>query len=173
MTEGTPRRSRPSTPAELRARFGPPPARRPLGEAQVEDLRRRLNADPGLTMNPDEHRAYYTLGIVRDLPDVDALVRQVGNEALDTDGASRSRHYAAGILDAVAWARGDRDDAPVTGTPSKARSASTGEMHREATDASEVMQGVRICGHPGEYVTGVEATLLWLLCMSDAHPWNV
>lgn len=173
MTEGTPRRSRPPTPTELRARFGPPPVRQPLSEAQAEDLRHRLNADPGLTMNPDEHQAYYTLGIVRDASDVDALVRQVGNEALDTDGASHSRHYAAGILDAVAWARGDRGDAPVTGAPSKARLASTGEMHREATDAVEVMQGVRACGHPGEYVTGVETTLLWLLCMSGAHPWNV
>lgn len=173
MTEKTPRRSGPPTPAELRARYGAVlSSRTPLTDTQREDLRRRLNAHPGLTMNPAEHDAFYRLGIVRNAQDVDALVRQVGNEALDTDGGSSSRHYAAGILDAVAWARGERDTAPVTGNPSKTRLASTGEMHREATDAAEVTQGLRASGHPGEYVTGVESTLRWLICISDAHPWR-
>lgn len=162
----------PPTLAELRAAHPPVPPRGPATEAQKQGLRRRLNERPGMGLNAADHEAFYTLGVVRYDQDVDALVRAVGNESLDTDAASRTRHYAAGILDAVAWARGQQRQAPVTGTPAKGERASTGEMSGEATDAGEVLQGMRSSPHPNRYVVGVESTLLWLLCTSDAHPWN-
>lgn len=170
MTEGKPLHL--LTPAELRARFGTASPPRPLSPSEIEELQRRLNADGDLTLNPDEHRAYYQLGIVRYVQDVDALVARVSNEALDVAPASRSRSYAAGILDAVAWARGERREAPVTGTYSKARLPATVEMEREATDAAEALQGRATSGHPREYISGVECTLLWLVCSGNAHPWT-
>ncbi|MFY7069008.1 hypothetical protein ACOQFV_24385 [Nocardiopsis changdeensis] len=170
MTEGKPLHL--LTPAELRARYGTAPPPRPLTPQETEDLRRRLNADGDLALTPDEHRAYYQLGVVRYAQDVDALVARVSAEALDTAPASPARSYAAGILDAVAWARGERREAPVTGAHPRARLPSTGEMQREAADAAEVLEGRARSGHPRGYISGVECTLLWLVCSGNAHPWT-
>lgn len=160
------------TPDELRKRYPPQgPPRRLTGE-ELEELRRKLNADPEAALGEAELSGYYELGIVRYPDDIDDLAHRVRTKALDTPPAASARVYAEGILDAIAWARGERREAPVTGRIPKARLPRTAEMNREAADAAEALAGRGTSGRSQSYTVGVEATLLWLTCSSPADPWD-
>src|SRR5690606_7065414 len=96
----------------------------PLTDAELADLRARLNAhraeEGPLELTYPEEEGRYELGIVRYPRDVDRLAEQVRAESLDASPEASSREYAIGILDALAWARGEERDAPVTGTAPEA-----------------------------------------------------
>lgn len=160
--------------AEIRARHqspDPQPPRRLTG-AELDDLRARLNRGEH-PQGEAEHSAVYELGVIRYVEAVDDLVSRVHAEALDAAPDSTSRQYAAGILDAIAWARGERPDGPITGRTPATALPSTQDLEGEASAATRVLRGQQQAARElsTSYVSGVEATLLWALC-SSPDPWT-
>lgn len=159
----------------LKDRPPPPPApdSRPLDEAELTELRARLDAPGGsrITLPYRERRAYRAqLGIIRAPERVQALVRQVNHESADS--STEGQAYAAGVLDAVAWATGRRRDGPITGDVPAGERPRVAEVEREEYAAVDVLEGRRESIHPRAYVNGVEACLMWLVAGCDEPPWG-
>lgn len=156
----------------LAAKAPPSPPPRQLSPGELEDLRARLNRgeDP---RDETEHTAYYQLGIIRYTRDVDDLLTRVHQEALDAPPEASSRLYTAGILDAVAWARGELREGPATNRVEDTPRPETGPLSGEAAAASQMLSGQRPipAGVSTSYLSGVEATLLWLVC-TGPDPWT-
>ncbi|WP_150255217.1 hypothetical protein [Nocardiopsis deserti] len=173
MSEQRPR-YRMMTLAEIRARHqssDPQPPRRLTG-AELEDLRARLNRGEH-PRGEAEHNARYELGIIRYVEAVDDLISRVHAQALDAAPDSTSRQYAAGILDAIAWARGELPTGPVTNRRPATALPGTQDLEGEAAAAARVLRGQERAARElsTSYVSGVEATLLWALC-SAPDPWT-
>ena len=156
----------------LAAQAPPSPPSRQLSPSELEDLRARLNQgeDP---RDENEHAAFYQLGIIRYEHDVDDLLARVRDEALDTSPEASARLYAEGILDAVAWARGELREGPATNRVEDTPRPSTGALSGEAAAASQMLSGQRQIpvGMSKSYLSGVEATLLWTVC-TGPDPWT-
>lgn len=156
----------------LAAQAPPSPPPRQLSPGELEDLRARLNRgeDP---RDENEHTAYYQLGIIRYEHDVDDLLARVRNEALNASPEASSRRYAEGILDAVAWARGELREGPATNRAEGTPRPETGPLSGEAAAASQMLSGQRQipAGVSTSYLSGVESTLLWLVC-TGPDPWT-
>lgn len=156
----------------LNAQAPPSPPPRQLSPSELEDLRARLNQgeDP---QDENEHNAYYQLGIIRYEHDVDDLLARVRSEVLDTSPEATARLYAEGILDAVAWAHGEHHEGPVTNEVEDIPQPSTGALGSEAAAATQMLCGQRqiSAGVSTSYLSGVEATLLWLVC-AGPDPWT-
>jgi len=150
----------------------PPPDTSPLDDTEIEELRRRMDAPGGahLALTPREHRAWYRqLRIIRTPDRVRAVIRQVNADS--THSTAEGQDYAAGILDAIAWATGGRREGPVTGEAPDADVPRTGELLREMRAALDVLHRERDCTRPPAYVTGIEATMGWLVATVDDPPW--
>lgn len=149
----------------------PPSDTSPLTADELAKLRTRLNAPGGarIKLSLREHTAYYEMGVIRFSERITALLDQVRREA-----RADPRHglaYPRGIIDAVNWATGKRREAPITGDLSEGEAPQTVEIEREERAALEVLEGRRDSIHPRDYVTGVEATLMWLRAGCDDPPW--
>lgn len=149
----------------------PQPPRRLTG-AELDDLRARLNQGES-PQGEAEHSAVYELGLIRYPEAVDDLLGRVHAEALDASPEATSRDYAVGIMDAIAWARGERSDGPVTGRTPTTALPNTQDLEGEATAATRILRGQqqRAVNVTPSYVSGVEATLLWAVCTAP-DPWT-
>lgn len=160
--------------AEIRARHQSPDPQPPprLTGAELEDLRARLNRGER-PQGEAEHSAVYELGLIRYPEAVDDLISRVHAQALDAAPEATSRQYAAGILDAIAWARGERPDGPVTGRTPATALPSTQDLEGEASAATRVLRGQQQAAAElsTSYVSGVEATLMWAVC-TGPDPWT-
>src|SRR5699024_6286 len=132
MSTQPPRRRLPSL-DELRAlrdRLPPSPEPRQLSADELAGLRARPNRGEA-RRGANEHTAYYQRGIIRYEHHVDDLRARVADEALDAPPEATTRSYAEGILDALAWARGEQEQGPAPGrietTPVPGTGALAGE----------------------------------------------
>lgn len=144
----------------------------PLDEQARQELRERLNRIGGrnIALKPREFSAWYAMTVVRPPERVADLVVKV--QAESRRSRPGGRQYASGILDAVAWATGQRREAPITGTAPEGPLPTVGEMTREAEAGREVARRERESIHPQEYAVGVEACLMWLNAeYHDDPPW--
>ncbi|MBX9390607.1 hypothetical protein ACFPZ0_14515 [Streptomonospora nanhaiensis] len=143
-----------------------------LTDDELDRLRVRLNDAPDAQLNEAERWARYELGVIRMPEAVEKLAARVRREALDADPSATSRDYAAGILDTIEWARGEHREAPVTGQRPKGRLPATADLEREGGDAAEALSGqLDRRGLSTSYISGVEATCLWLVCLGP-DPWT-
>lgn len=149
-----------------------PQSPRRLTGTELDDLRARLNHGES-PQGEAEHSAVYELGLIRYPDTVDDLVSRVHAEALDASPEATSRRYAVGILDAIAWARGERPDGPVTGRTPGTALPSTQDLEGEAVAATRSLRGQQQAAVElsTSYISGVEATLLWAVCTAP-DPWT-
>src|SRR5699024_8768721 len=104
---------------------------------------------------------------------VDDLRARVADEALDAPPEATTRSYAEGILDALAWARGEQEQGPATGRIETTPVPGTGALAGEGAAASQMLSGGRKMAArvSTSYLVGVESTLLWLVC-TGPDPWT-
>lgn len=143
----------------------------PLSDAEREQLRARLDAPGGAQtkLQTREYEAWKHMPAIRTPQAIQALAVEVRaeNQTSDEDGGA----YGGGILAAIAWATGQTREGPITGRVPEGRVPTVSEMESEEDAAVRVLQYRQESIHPHEYVTGVEACLMWLRAGCDDAPW--
>lgn len=146
----------------------------PLTDEEVAELRRRLDGPGGhrlgLSLRERTARRRQLPAVIRTTERVQQLQRQVNRESVDSRAGGRA--YAEGILAAIAWAGGHRPDGPVTGKLADDVPPTYAAIREEQVAACEVQERTRSSRHAMDYVTGVEATLGWLIALTDEPPWD-
>jgi hypothetical protein len=158
--------------AELARMYArPDPGTRPLSDAEREQLRARLDAPGGskIALEPREYDAWMDMPAIRTLEAIQALAAEVRAEN-DPNEFNRGA-YGEGILAAIAWATGQTREGPITGRLPEGRVPTVSEMDDEEKAALRVLQARQERHHPVEFVTGVEACLMWLRAGCDDSPW--
>ena len=137
----------------------------PVTPEEGRELLRRIHVPGGakLPLNASEREFISSEPAVRDGEQVERLHR-----ALDQDGGEDL--YTRGIRAGLAYAEG-RTPAPLTGhqTDGLPRCA---DLREEAALGNESLQGAldELFPHSQDYIVGVEATCLWLICHTDMPP---
>jgi len=143
--------------------FDDPP---PVTPEEGRELLRRINAPGGakLVLNVAEHDFVFSGPAPRDGGQVERLHR-----ALEQDGGDGL--YVRGIRAGLAYAEGRTPAAPLTGHQPGGLPRCR-DLYREVAMANESLQGLldQPFPHPQDYVVGVEATCLWLICHTDMPP---
>lgn len=149
--------------AEQPGVFEDPP---PLTPEEGRGLLRKLNQPGGsrIVLNEAEHDFVFSGPAPRDRDQVERLHR-----ALEQDGGDGL--YVRGIRAGLAFAEGHTPAAPLTGHQPGGL-ARCRDLYREAARAGDSLQGLLDVPfpHPQDYVVGVEATCLWLICHTDMPP---
>jgi len=143
----------------------------PLSEDEKRQLRTRLNArgrEP-LDLEPREYDAWLDMTVIRSPEAVRELAATVRAESMTSQEGGRQ--YAGGILHAIAWTTGQVREGPITGRVPEGRLPTVSEMEDEERAAVRVLEWRQECRHPRDYVTGVEACLLWLRGAGHELPW--
>ena len=137
----------------------------PLGEDEKRQLRARLNAPGGAktSLKPREYEAWMAMTVIRS---PEAIAELAASVHADAPG-----EYGGGILHAIAWATGEVREGPITGQVPAGRLPTVSEMEAEERAAVRVLEYRQECRHPRDYVTGVEACLMWLRAGCDDSPW--
>jgi RNA polymerase subunit RPABC4/transcription elongation factor Spt4 len=143
----------------------PRPDMSPLSEAEKQQLRARLNdRGPGpVNLTPREYDAWMDMTVIRSPEDIAALAARVN---ADTPG-----EYGGGILHAILWATGQFQEGPITGRIPEGPLPTVSEMAAEEQAAVRVLRWQQECARPRDYVSGVEACLLWLRGAGHERPW--
>jgi hypothetical protein len=143
----------------------------PLSEAEKRQLRARLDAPGGAkaSLEPREYEAWKHMTVIRSPEAIRELAAAVRAESMTSQEGGRQ--YAGGILHAIAWATGQVREGPITGGVPEGRLPTVSEMEDEERAAVRVMEWRQECIRPRDYVTGVEACLLWLRAGGDDLPW--
>lgn len=144
----------------------------PLSADEKRQLRARLDSRRGpepLTLPPREYDAWMDMTVIRSPEAVRELAATVRAESMASEEGGRQ--YAGGILHAIAWATGQVREGPITGRVPEGRLPTVSEMEDEERAAVRVLEWRQECIHPRDYVTGVEACLLWLRAGGDDLPW--
>lgn len=132
------------------------------------ELVRRLNEPGGaqLPLNESEHEFILSEPAVRDGDQVERL-----HQVLDEDGGNDL--YSRGIRAGLAYAEG-RTPAPLTGHEPDGLPLGE-DLYREVAVANESVQGAldQPLPHPQDYIVGIEATCLWLICHTDSPPLDL
>jgi len=149
----------------------PDPDMSPLSEDEQRQLRARLDAPGGAktSLAPREYDAWLDMTVIRSPEAVRELAATVRAESMTSQEGGRQ--YAGGILHAIAWATGQVREGPITGRVPGNRLPTVSEMEDEERAAVRVLEWRQECIHPRDYVTGVEACLLWLRAGGDDLPW--
>jgi len=149
----------------------PVPDMSPLSDEEKQQLRARLDGrGPGpLGMTPREYEAWKHMTVIRSSEAIRELAATVRAESMTSQEGGRQ--YAGGILHAIAWATGQVREGPITGRVPEGRLPTVSEMEREEDAAVRVLNYRQECIHPRDYVTGVEACLLWLRAAGHESPW--
>lgn len=137
----------------------------PVTPEEGRELLRRINAPGGaqLLLNASEREFISSEPAVRDKEHVERL-----HQALEQDGEDGL--YVRGIRAGLAYAEG-RTPAPLTGYHPR-ELPRCADLREEAALGNESLQGAldEPFPHPQDYVVGVEATCLWLICHTDMPP---
>jgi hypothetical protein len=149
----------------------PVPDMSPLTEDEKRQLRARLDAPGGAktSLEPREYTAWMAMTVIRSPEAIRELAATVRAESMTSQESGRQ--YAGGILHAIAWATGEVREGPITGRVPEGQLPTVLEMEREERAAVRVLERRQECIHPRDYVTGVEACLLWLRAGGDDLPW--
>jgi hypothetical protein len=149
----------------------PPIDATPLSEDEKRQLRARLDAPGGAktSLEPREYTAWMAMTVIRSPEAIRELAATVRAESMTSQESGRQ--YAGGILHAIAWATGEVREGPITGMVPEGRLPTVSEMEDEERAAVRVLEWRQECRHPRDYVTGVEACLLWLRAGGDDLPW--
>lgn len=160
--------------ADFLANYAPPDLT-PLSEAELDDLRARLNAPGGsrLKLTARERSARWRMGIIRPREVVTNLYQQVRRERNLLRVRPSSKAMAAGIIDAIEFATGASPTAPITGRPAENQPPAVNELTRVQVLAQDIAEGREPdpADRGRDYAVGVEHTIMWLLASTDRRPW--
>ncbi|MFC6582122.1 hypothetical protein [Planomonospora parontospora] len=145
-----------------------------LSDQERIELVRKLNL-PQKEQGPlswREHEELDLLPFIRPPAQVEAIEREAREELTTYVSNPDMVDYRQGILDAIAWARGERAQAPVSGQVARFQPPTYNELVNEVSFIDDVSyRRVRLARPPSSfYSSGVGQTLLWLVGYLDDPP---